>query len=209
MGLWTLEDGVSFPATREGDKSVLDVRTRTRRRRRILPTALTTHQPRTPHLPTLNPTLRKRAPRINPAPPTLFQIPLHIPRIKPLALKHPQINITQVLPSPIRHVLHARHWTNLPNRPVVLALHDVAGAVAPRVVCPRAAEVDEGRFPEIEFFVDAPREHHFEAGAELVQAEVRERELEDVVEGRRAGVCVSFWGLDGYEVDLPYVCRTE
>lgn len=51
-----------------------------------------------------------------------------------------------------------------------------------------AAEVDEGGFPEIEVFVHAPREHHFEAFAELVECEIGERELEDEVEGGGAGV---------------------
>lgn len=44
-----------------------------------------------------------------------------------------------------------------------------------------AAEVDEGRFREVEVFVDAAGEHRFEAGAELVEGEVGEGELEDVV----------------------------
>lgn len=53
--------------------------------------------------------------------------------------------------------------------------------VAAGVVRACAAEVDEGRFREVEVFVDAAGEHRFEAGAELVEGEVGEGELEDVV----------------------------
>jgi hypothetical protein len=42
--------------------------------------------------------------------------------------------------------------------------------------------VDERRFPELKVFMNAPGEHHLEAYAQLVEADIRKGKPEDVVQ---------------------------